>query len=369
MHEDRDTSASYERPPVVPQRSSFEVTAAASGAVRQTNSMSSNSGLLGPTGANPSNTSNSNFFVASASPSSPQSTTSPSPPGTAPTPPNLGLGGAVDREVFVAARAAVHNAPRPVLAALLTSILDDHPALAPIIKHRYERAISAVATQQQMMAQQQIPPTGAYWSGMPQQQPPVTSSGSNSPSRKRSFRGRGGHEEEQQVCGVHGAVRSIKHLRIADGGIFECVPGFHCLETSKDNSNCVSPTKGERELSHVHSSLHAAPFVPQQRASFSNPSTPPPNGMDHFVVQGLFQPSASGSSLQHPMHHGHGHGHGMMPRQNTQPPNAPLPSMLSAVSGGYGGGFAAAQPSSASNDDDNLEELLKSLHLASSQQL
>eukprot|EP00744_Colponema_vietnamica_P010607 GILI01014977.1.p1 GENE.GILI01014977.1~~GILI01014977.1.p1 ORF type:complete len:457 (-),score=102.91 GILI01014977.1:217-1587(-) len=293
--EQRESSLTHEKPPTAPShRSSFEVTAQGGA--------SAGTPYAGP-----------------------------------PTPQLMGLNisSPVDRDVFVAAKAAVHNAPRPVLAALLNSILDDYPTLGPIIKYRYERAISAVATQQlmaqQQQQQQQLPPNIGYWAGGGSLQ---TSNGNDSPSRKRSFRGRGGHEDDQQqICGVHGALRSIKHLRIADNGMFECVPGFHCLESSKENSNCVSPVKGEREHSYHGSGAilqaTAGPFVPAGTGrSYSSPPSPPPGVIvEPFVVQGLFQPS--GNQAQ-----------GMV-RQNTLPPSQ-----------------------RRTDEDDNLEELLKNLHLA-----
>lgn len=385
------STGGYERPPIVPQRSSFEVTAspsaASAGSRQQVSGQSSNGNLLG--GIAPS----------AASPNSASS-----PPAN----PTLSLGNAlVDKDTFIAAKASIHNAPRPVLAAILASILDDYHQLAPIIKFRFDRAMSAVANQQQqqqqqMLVQQQIPlPTSnGFWGGAQHSMGMVggaTSSGSNSPARKRSFRGRGG-EDEQQLCGVHGALRSAKHLRVSDNGtMYECVPGFHCLETSASNSNGASPTKGDREMSAHGLQASAGPFVPH-RASFSSPPTPPPGTMDPpFAVQGLFHPTNSGmhqqqassyGSVHHSnLHHGIPQTHLMhtgssaansysnasappvlaggvgMARQNTQPPmSAAAAQLLTGVASDSNG-----RQNSGGHDDDNLEELLKNLHLASSQ--
>lgn len=329
---EKESSSTYEKPPIVPsQRSSFEVTATPTS--KATPSLMGASGLGGATGAGTAQWNG----QTSGTPITPGSATTPY--AGPPTPHLMGvsnLTSPVDREVFVAARAAVHNAPRPVLAALLTSILDDYPALGPLVKYRYERAMSAVATQQLIaqQQQQQIPSAAGYWGGGGSMQ--NNSVGNDSPSRKRSFRGRGGHEDDQQqICGVHGALRSIKHLRLTDNGLFECVPGFHCLESSKENSNCVSPVKGEREHSYHGTGgvlqATAGPFIPAGNGrSYSSPPSPPPGTVvEPFVVQGLFQP---GNNQQQ----------GMV-RQNTLPP--------------MGG-------PKRSDEDDNLEELLKNLHLA-----
>lgn len=184
---------------------------------------------------------------------------------------------------FLHARSIIQEATRPVLVGLLTSIVDDFPAMANLIRQRYERAVSSPSFPEAQRAEVtpsplQEPPrpspsnarnpfyvqpstfshTQFYGSQVNypnqfgtvaayrQSPPPVSSQLQRIPSHQSRFaknRLSGSALDDQEICSVHGATRSIKHLHRNEAGHLACIPGFHCLESSKNNSTAPTPTK------------------------------------------------------------------------------------------------------------------------------
>ena len=59
----------------------------------------------------------------------------------------------------------------------------------------------------------------------------------------RGLNGGGGpRDEEMELCAVHGNMRPLKHLAYR-GGQYECIHGFHCLESSAPQSLSTTPKK------------------------------------------------------------------------------------------------------------------------------
>lgn len=234
---------------------------------------------------------------------------------------------------FIQARSIIQEANRPILVALLTSIVDDFPAMANLIRHRYERAVSVMngtplyseapkaeappaplqmhdsQSQPPPQPQPQRPPPAALSNARnpfyvqpstfshtqfygsqgvyvgpnqfapattPYRQSPPPASGGMPPNggmqhqrmpphqQGRFAKGRlsGSGIDEQDMCAVHGAMRSVKHLHRSDSGHFACIPGFHCLENSKNNSTSPTPTKEQQHApSHPPSNVNDDGFT------------------------------------------------------------------------------------------------------------
>lgn len=189
---------------------------------------------------------------------------------------------------FMITRALLPHVARPALVAVLASILDDFPQLAPMIRYRCDRAMSAVVAQQQQQAAMQLssPPHGMTGGGdMSPQCGSVTPPGL--PRRQsRGGAGVGGrHAREDEVleyCAVHGNMRPLKHLVYRPAlGNYECIHGFHCLESSTPNSMSTTPIKDPAMQNHYHANttsmgpapLDAGGAAPANRAAATPPST------------------------------------------------------------------------------------------------
>jgi hypothetical protein len=70
--------------------------------------------------------------------------------------------------------------------------------------------------------------------------------------------------EENDVCSVHGTMRSRKHLHInPNNRMKECIPGFHCLESGSAFQTPTKPAARDAAAAHQH-----------HGGSGSNPPTP-----------------------------------------------------------------------------------------------
>ena len=142
------------------------------------------------------------------------------------------------QQEFLHARNVVQVTPRPALVAVLLSLLDDMPHLAATVRYRCERGTAVVTGQSP---------------GAPPMSWGMESAGTTPPSQQRR-RSRHRDEEQQELCGIHGSMRALKHLQFNPAtGHYECVHGFHCLvdnhnsrEGSAAPSNSVTPKKEEK---------------------------------------------------------------------------------------------------------------------------
>jgi hypothetical protein len=155
---------------------------------------------------------------------------------------------------FLHLRGMLPHVPAPALVAVLQSLLDDFPQLTPIVRSRCE---AATFIQQPPMGGggQWQPDPASVAHPLSQTTTPPGAAGRSNRSRRA---GRG--DDEYQPCAVHGGMRAAKHLSFnAMAQQFECIPGFHCLESS----NKSTPMK---------TSMKATP----QPQAYSGTSTPPP---------------------------------------------------------------------------------------------
>jgi hypothetical protein len=229
------------------------------------------------------------------------------------------------QQEFAFTRSMLPHVQRPALVAVLTSILDDFPQLAPLIRYRCDKAMAAVIQQQQQQQYLSSPSQGGTpaWGGVAelhnvagigsQLGSPQACGGSVTPPSQRKYRGRTGagagrgggipgmgDEEHQDVCGVHGTLRPLKHLVFQPNtGMYECIHGFHCLENSNPPSLCATPQKHTHMpsatiITTAHHLIGGAPDpstdhvwpLHQQRQQHHTPSPPSAvytmhNGTEH----------------------------------------------------------------------------------------
>lgn len=231
---------------------------------------------------------------------------------------------------FLYTRSLLPHVQRPALVAVLTSILDDYPQLAPLIQYRCDKAMAAVLQQQQQQHPYGVTSpssggwTGAEYPAAPPMQAGTPQVGGITPPSQRKLGGhrgnRGGglgapHDDDRhEVCGVHGTLRPLKHLIFQQNtGTYECVHGFHCLESSNPPSMCTTPQKSEApgtsakqqggsEGATVHYAAHPSVvghhhWTGHQQTASDNVPYPPNNNGAHI---GNFQ-----QSPYHPHHHHH----------------------------------------------------------------
>ena len=190
-----------------------------------------------------------------------------SPPKSATTQ-QRGPGGLTDAE-FIHTRNIIGHVQRPALVAVLQSLMDDFPQLAPVIRVRCEKAMAYVMSQQQQAAQ-------GFGGSTPPYDSVPTPPGSN---RKSGSHNRSRRDEEQDTCGIHGTTRAVKHLNYNLATMrWECIPGFHCLVEggrSGTPSSSTTPVVGTSPVKARRSS--GAPLAPL---------TPPPADHDHDRHEG-----------------------------------------------------------------------------------
>lgn len=193
----------------------------------------------------------------------------------------------MERE-FQLARALLPHVARPALVAVLASILDDFPTLAPVVRHRCDRAMAAVVAQQQHVVQHPqsgscTPQLHSYGGGdVSPQCGSVTPPGQLRQRASRGGTAMGRHtrdDDMQEYCAVHGNMRPLKHLVYRPSqGNYECVHGFHCLESSTPSSLSTTPVKDMTKP--TTSSVGPAPLgqghnESQNRPFWSQPARPP----------------------------------------------------------------------------------------------
>ena len=138
---------------------------------------------------------------------------------------------------LTAARGTVAVTPKPVLTAVLLSLLDDYPGLAPVIRYRCERGVAGLMSHTQNASGSG---SGSPW--------PQGEAATVSPPLTRRRSGRSLRDDDQQeLCTRHNNMRPIKHLQQCPNGHLECIPGFHCLVDSREGSavpsNAITPIK------------------------------------------------------------------------------------------------------------------------------
>ena len=105
------------------------------------------------------------------------------------------------------------------IVAVLLSLIEDYPSLAPTIRVRCEKAMTAVMSR----------PDNVGRSPVPLQSPWHVSDTTPPGSSKRSKPAHR-HEEGHEVCSIHNVTRSLKHLIYnAATQQYECIQGYHCL--------------------------------------------------------------------------------------------------------------------------------------------
>jgi len=130
-------------------------------------------------------------------------------------------------EEYVHTRALLaHHTPAHVLGAVLVEVLDDYPQMAGYFRAKAEKYMIAAHQQQQHNHQQMMASQGSS--------PSYLGGGNAQRLGGGSGRPNGGRAGQDDVwsCAIHGNTRSMKHLAWNQSAQqWECVPGFHCLES------------------------------------------------------------------------------------------------------------------------------------------
>ncbi|KAH9597620.1 hypothetical protein LSM04_004984 [Trypanosoma melophagium] len=218
-----------------------------------------------------------------------------------------------EQELYLT-REMLQQCPHPVLVMVLSSLLEENPAICPFVRQRCERAAVILSQQQQAAAAMAAAaaaannnnnsnnnngvnsnnnnsntnnngnngrynaPWGSHTvatSSYESPRPAASYTSSASPHAGGTRKGRGNRSREEGVCSVHNSVRSMNHLQLnKQTGLHECVHGFHCLEDG--GSAAVTPSNfNNSAASPSHTKISLAPSRDNHsNTNYSNGSTP-----------------------------------------------------------------------------------------------